>query len=264
MGGEWFPESYRQFLAGLLEVDLDRARPRTQILGSMGAAELGFNLCFETHETVRLRRLAAADERVREALFGPMDTIPMVGHYDPRRWFIELAPVEEPGSNGGTFVFTNIDMQAVMPLVRYQTGDCGNVLSHRNVSRILRALKYDAYIPTLNYPLLAVAGRTDHSVTVAGRGVRMELLRAVLYSDYALAALTTGQFTATLRRGRLHVRVQLQAAVESGRKASIQARLSTLFNRHVATLVHAVPYVDFHEGVAVDYERKFNHRSREA
>jgi len=160
--------------------------------------------------------------------------------------------------------FANIDMQAVMPLVRYQTGDCGNVLSHRNVSRILRALKYDAYIPTLNYPLLAVAGRTDHSVTVAGRGVRMELLRAVLYSDYALAALTTGQFTATLRRGRLHVRVQLQAAVESGRKASIQARLSTLFNRHVATLVHAVPYVDFHEGVAVDYERKFNHRSREA
>jgi phenylacetate-CoA ligase len=230
----------------------------------MGAAELGFNLCFETHETVRLRRLAAADERVRRALFGSIDTIPMIGHYDPRRWFIEVAPLQELEFNAGALVFTNVDMQAAMPLVRYQTGDCGNVFSHGHVSRILRALKRDAYIPTSTYPLLAVAGRTDQSVSVAGKAVRMEFLRAVLYSNPAVAALTTGQFTATLRRGRLHLRVQLQAAVESGRTMSIRARLSTLFNRHVPALVHAVPYFDFHEALAVDYERKFNHRGREA
>ena len=70
MGGEWFPESYRQYLASLVEVDLDRPHPRARIMSSMGAAELGFNLCFETHDTVRLRRLAESDERVREALFG--------------------------------------------------------------------------------------------------------------------------------------------------------------------------------------------------
>ena len=263
MGGEWFPESYRQYLAGLLDVDLDRPRPRTHIIGSMGAAELGFNLCFETHETVRLRRLAASDERVRQALFGSIDTIPMIGHYDPGRWFIELMPVPQLGSHGGAFVFTSVDMEAAMPLVRYQTGDWGYVFSHRHVSRILRALKHEAYIPTSTNPMLAVAGRTDQSMTVDGKTVRLESLRAVLYSNRTAAALTTGQFTATVRRGRLRLRVQLQSAVEPGRTASIQARLSALFNRHVPALVDAVPYFDFHEALGVDYERKFNHRVRE-
>ncbi len=95
MGGEWFPESYRQYLASLVEVDLDRPHPRTCIMSSMGAAELGFNVCFETHDTVRLRRLADSDERVRQALFGSIDTVAMIGHYDPRRWFIEVTPTQE-------------------------------------------------------------------------------------------------------------------------------------------------------------------------
>jgi phenylacetate-CoA ligase len=258
MGGEWFPESYRQYLGELLGVDLDRPRPRTQLLGSMGAAELGFNLCFETHETVRLRRLAAVDERVRAALFGgTIDTVPMIGHYDPRRWFIEV-------TDGGALVFTSLDMQAAMPLVRYQTGDRGHLFSRDHVVRVLRTLKYDAYVPSSPYPLVAVAGRTNHSVAVAGQSVAMELLRAVLYSDRTVAALTTGQFTATSRRGRLHLRVQLQAAVALRRTASIEARLSVLFNRRVSAVVHAVPYFDFHEAVGVDYERKFNHRVCEA
>jgi len=264
MGGEWFPESYRQYLATLLQVDLYRRHPRTRILGSMGAAELGFNLCFETHDTVRLRQLAASDERLRQALFGPVDTVPMIGHYDPRRWFIELTPTHEVGPGGGAFVFTNVDADAAMPLVRYQTGDCGYILPFSHVSRILRSLKYDAYVPSLTYPLLAVAGRTDQSVTVVGKTIRMEFLRAVLYSDPMLALLTTGQFQAMARGGRLHLRIQLQAATEPGRRAAVQAQFSSLFNRHVPAVVRAVPYFDFRDALSVDYERKFNHRVREA
>ena len=264
MGGEWFPESYRQYLATLLHVDLSRRHPRTRILGSMGAAELGFNLCFETHDTVRLRQLAASDERLRRALFGPVDTVPMIGHYDPRRWFIELTATHEVGSGGGAFVFTSVDLDAAMPLVRYQTGDCGYILPFSHVSRILRSLKYDGYVPSLTYPLLAVAGRTDQSVAVAGKTIRMEFLRAVLYSDPMLASLTTGQFHATARVGRLHLRIQLQAATEPGRIATIQAQFSGLFNRHVPAVVRVVPYFDFRDALSVDYERKFNHRVREA
>lgn len=264
MGGEWFPESYRQYLAALLDVDLDRPHPRTCILGSMGAAELGFNLCFETHDTVRLRRLAASDERLREALFGSVDTIPMIGHYDPQRWFIEVTPTRELGSGGGAFAFTSVDLDAAMPLVRYQTGDCGYVLPYDRVRRILRGLKYDAYVPALKYPLLAVAGRTDQSVTVAGRIIRMEFLRTQLYSDRTLASMTTGQFHMTARGGRLHLRIQLQAAAEPARRAAIQAQLSALFNRHVPAVVRAVPYFDFRDALSVDYERKFRHRVLEA
>jgi phenylacetate-CoA ligase len=264
MGGEWFPESYRQYLASLLQVDLDRRDPSTRILGSMGAAELGFNLCFETHDTVRLRRLAASDERVREALFGDIDTVPMIGHYDPRRWFIELMPTQELGPGGGAFAFTTVDLDAAMPLVRYQTGDCGYILPYQRVSRILRMLKHDAYIPALTNPLLAVAGRTDQSVTVAGKTIRMEFLRAVLYSGRRLASVTTGQFNVMARRGRLHLRIQLQAGTKPGRRAAIQAQLSAVFNQHFPAVVRAIPYFDFHDALSVDYERKFRHRVREA
>jgi phenylacetate-CoA ligase len=261
MGGEWFPESYRRYLASLLHVDLDQRHPPIHILSTMGAAELGFNLCFETHDTVRLRQLASSDARLRQALFGPVDTVPMIGHYDPRRWFIELTPTSELGTGGGAFVFTSVDLDAAMPLVRYRTGDCGYILPYSRVSRILRALNYDAYVPALTYPLLAVAGRTDQSVTVRGKTIRMEFLRAVLYSDHRLASATTGQFHATARGGRLHVRIQLQAATEPGRRATIQARFSALFNRHVPAVVRAVPYFDFREGLSVDYERKFHHKA---
>lgn len=264
MGGEWFPESYRQYLGTLLGVKPGRRRLPVRILGSMGVAELEMNMCFETHDTVRLRQLAASDERLREALFGPVDTVPMIGHYDPRRWFIELIPTQELGSSGGAFLFTSVVRDAAVPLIRYRTGDCGYLLPHGHVRRILRMLKYDAYIPSLTHPLMAVAGRTGQSVTAAGRTIRMEFLRAVLYSDHTLAAMTTGQFHATSRGGRLHLRIQLQAAIEPGRRATIQEQFSSLFNRQVPAVVRAIPYFDFHEALSVDYERKFHHMPRGA
>jgi phenylacetate-CoA ligase len=263
MGGEWFPESYRRYLASLLDVDLDQRRPPIRILSSMGAAELGFNLCFETHDTVRLRQLASADERVREALFGAIDTVPMIGHYDPRRWFIELTPTPELGQGGGAFVFTSLAQDAAMPLIRYRTGDCGYVLPHSRVGRILRALNYGEYVPRLRNPLLAVAGRTDQAVTVRGRAIRMEFLRAVLYSDAKLASATTGQFRVAERGGKLHVRIQLQADITPARKATIQSRFSALFNRQFPAVVRVVPYFDFREGLSVDYEQKFRHQGPE-
>ena len=260
MGGEWFPESYRQYLASLVEVDLDRRHPRTRIMSSMGAAEVGFNVCFETHDTVRLRRLADSDERVRQALFGSIDTVPMIGHYDPLRWFIEVTPTQELRSGGGAFAFTSLDLEAAMPLVRYQTGDCGYILPYERVRQILRALKYDAYIPALKYPLLAVAGRTDHTLTAADKSVRVEFLRSLVYSQGKLASTTTGQFHVKARGGRLHLRIQLQATVEPRQRATIQAQWSSLFNRHFPSVVRAVPYYDFRGALSVDYERKFQHK----
>jgi len=260
MGGEWFPESYRQYLASLLEVDLSQPDPRMWIMSSMGAAELGFNLCFETHDTVRLRRLAESDERVRQALFGSIDTVPMIGHYDPRRWFIEVTPTQGLGSGGGAFAFTSLDLDVAMPLVRYQTGDCGYILPYERVRQILRSLRYDAYVPAVRYPLLAVAGRTDHALTAAGKSVRMEFLRSLVYSQRRLASTTTGQFHVKARGGRLHLRIQLQATVEPRQRATIQAQWSSLFNRHFPAVVRAVPYFDFRDALSVDYERKFQHK----
>jgi phenylacetate-CoA ligase len=261
-GGEWFPESYRRYLAHLLQVDLYDRHPPLYILASMGAAELGFNLCHESHDLVRLRQLTESDGRLRQALFGGVDTVPMIGHYDPRRWYIEVTPRPGLVGSAGALAFTNLDLQAAMPLIRYQTGDQGYLFSHAHLSQLLRHFNYDRYIPSLTGPLMAVAGRTDQSLTAAGKSVRMELLRSELYADLSVAAETTGQFQATTAGDKLRVQVQLRSRIDPDRIVAVQQRLSTLINTHVATDVEMVPYFEFRHGMGVDYERKFSHLVR--
>ncbi len=263
IGGEWFPETYRTYLGHLLQVDLEDRRPRSCILSSMGAAELGFSLCFETHDTVRLRRLAMSDPRLCEALFGPVDTVPLIGHYDPRRWFIELAKDNEVGRDGGLFVFTNVDAASAMPLIRYQTGDSGFLLSHSRVSEVLKEFGYTAWLPALKMPLIAVAGRTGQSVKAGAHSVRVEHLRALLYADHRLAAQTTGQFQVEENGRCLKVHIQLKPHVEGRAVDAARTRFSSVINEHVAADVSAVPYFDFRHGMAIDYERKFQHVTRE-
>jgi phenylacetate-CoA ligase len=262
MGGEWFPESYRRYLAHLLQVDLYERHPPLYILSSMGAAELGFNLCYESHDTVRLRQLAESDARLRQALFGCVDTVPLIGHYDPRHWYIELTPRAGLGGSAGALAFTNLDLRTAMPLIRYETGDYGYLFSHAHVSDVLRQFKYDAYVPRATRPLIAVAGRTDQSLMAAGKSVRMEFLRSALYSDHAVASETTGQFQATAAGNKLSMQIQMRPQVDTDRIAAVQKRFSAMINTHVATDVHMVPYFEFRHGMAVDYERKFSHLVR--
>jgi hypothetical protein len=96
----------------------------------------------------------------------------------------------------------------------------------------------------------------------AGKAVRMEFLRSVLYSDHAVASQTTGQFRASTDGNRLSVHVQMSSQVDTDRIAEVQRRFSALTNTHVATDVHMVPYFAFQHGMGVDYERKFTHLVR--
>jgi len=262
IGGEWFPESYRRYLAHLLQVDLYDRHPPLYILSSMGAAELGFNLCHESHDTVRLRQLTESDARLRQALFGRVDTVPMIGHYDPSRWYIELTPRPGLAGSAGALAFTNLDLRAAMPLIRYETGDYGYLFSHAHLSRVLRDFNYETYVPGVTKPLLAVAGRTDQSLTAAGKPVRMEFIRSVLYSDRTVASRTTGQFQVTTAGDKLRIQVQMRSQVDTDRIAAVQQRFSRMINKHVATDVHMLPYFEFRHAMGVDYERKFSHLVR--
>lgn len=262
IGGEWFPESYRQYLASLLRIDLYDRRPPLLILSSMGAAELGFHLCHESQDTVRLRQLTESDPKLREALFGSVDTAPMIGHYNPSRWYVELMPSAGIDGTAGALVFTTLDRRAVMPLVRYQTGDCGHLLSHGHVAEVLRDFNYAAYVPRLTQPLMAVAGRTGQSLTTGGKSIRTEFIRSVLYSDYVVAAQTTGQFQVTTTGARFMIQVQLRSGVPAQRAATVQRRFTQLINRHVPADIHLLPYFEFRHGMGVDYEKKFDHLVR--
>ena len=264
IGGEWFPESYRRYLADLLHVDLSERNPPTYILASMGAAELGFNLCYETHDTVRLRQLAASDQRLCQALFGAVDTVPIIGHYDPRRWFIELTPTSGLSGGAGAFAFTNVDLRSAMPLIRYQTGDCGLPLVPRppqaessatSTTRICRPS--GSRSRSWRWPVERMS-----RLRQAGKRVRMEFLRSVLYSDRTLASQTTGQFQAraagdkwTFRFKCMHKPLRI-ASRRSGEP------LFRAVNQHIPADVRVLPYFEFRHGMGVDYERKFSHLVR--
>jgi hypothetical protein len=109
---------------------------------------------------------------------------------------------------------------------------------------------------------MAVAGRIGQSLAAGGNSVRTEFIRAVLYSDFTVAARTTGQFLVTTAGGKFSIQVQLGSQVPANRVAIVHRRLTTLINRHVPADVHMIPFLEFQHGMGVDYEQKFNHLVR--
>ena len=110
---------------------------------------------------------------------------------------------------------------------------------------------------------MAVAGRTNESITVEGTTVRMEYLRSVLYADRTLASQITGQFVAMQSGRTLDIHIQMQAHTRADRIADAQRRFSALISQRApGAAVRAVPYADFRYGMGVDYERKHQHLIR--
>jgi len=247
-GEDWLPQTLRAYIHTRTGIADDSTRV---LIGTMGLTELGLNLFFETRETIRLRRFAGADPGLRNALCpGASAAVPSIFHYDPTRLFVESTPHPE----GRELVLTCLSGPRRVPMIRYATGDLGDVRSPQQVSAALGARGLGHLQPTLPLPLAWVAGRASGIATATGR-LRAEDLRHGIYSDPAVAHAVTGHFTIRADRAAVQLRrgVMASAALRQATQRALFSAVDTLLPTQLYS------YDDYPFAKDLDYQSKFHH-----
>lgn len=251
VGEDLLAENARHYFQHLLEIDPDD--PQTGFVGtSMGVAEVGMNLFYETAPLVSLRRRLHENSDLRNALLGPsFSFVPLLFVYDPQRLFVESDPA-------GRLLITTLDPSRRIPLIRYATGDMG---------RLIRDLpSCSRWAAELGMPPAALAQASV--LLMQGRGecalageerIYPEQVKEGLYHDPALAGQTTANFRLRSGQERATLRIQLSPGVAPS------AALTESFAQAVALYVPAPltvrcePFESFGSGMALDYERKLDY-----
>jgi phenylacetate-CoA ligase len=254
IGEETFGEHFRNYLAEHFHLDNDD--PSTGMIGSsMGVAELGLNLFYETPQTIRLRRAAQANPVFFEALFGMVPTktpLPMLFVYNPLRTYVETVGVDAAGY--GDLTISMSDPEAALPLLRYQTGDVAKILSSQEINRAceLAGLPAPGKMPL---PIIAMQGRAKDCLpdsTHAGQ------YKDALYVHSDIATKLTGAFRLEFVEGKILIHVQLRRGFEEDE--NLRSRLAAEFPGNVSSgQVKVWNYLQFPFGMTLDYERKFNY-----
>ncbi|MFN8121808.1 MAG: hypothetical protein U0237_05205 [Thermoleophilia bacterium] len=215
-GGEPVAESWRSYVCGLLGLE------RHRVMISMGAAELGLHLLHEVPELAAARAAAAADSDGASAgTWGDLCDrayAPALLTFDPARLHVET-PV---GPGGPRLVITVLE-DVPLPLVRYDLGDAALLLDDDAVS----VLEDRCGVP-LPRPVVALAGRAASVATAAGRTVRPEAVRELLFADAALAGGLTGRFRLRAADGGTVLECHLEARDPGAPDAAAEAALGTL------------------------------------
>ena len=253
-GEDWFSESFRSYLAHLIDVDLDN--PRGRFVGAtLGIAELDLNLFHESLYTINIRRKFQVDAKLRKALFGENCKVPpILFHYYPHRVFLEALP---ENSASKELVFSMLSPSMLIPLVRYNSKDTGWIFSYNQMSRILKEHGYEMLIPDLKLPLVAVGGRKDRFLDVGGNRVYPEEIKQGLYEDFEVASLTTGYFKLNAQQKNIEVQLKKGISITEDLKNKFKKALLKYVSADLPVILYH--YRDFPYAMELDYERKFNH-----
>jgi phenylacetate-CoA ligase len=259
LGEETFGENQRAYIEARLG---HRDADEPPFVGSsMGIAELGLNLFFETRETVALRRLVARDSHVRDALLagqadGPQ-SLPMIFAYNPLRTFVELKLDDEAAfGQPGELVISLIEGTVALPLLRYETGDVAALLDTNAACRCLREAGHEGVSTPL--PLIAIYGRTKELLP---NGRTVVEYKDALYADAALARQLSGAFRLEWNALDPVMHVQLAEDRTLGAEEAAERLAPQLPGGPGSMTVKAWPYGSFPFGMHLDYERKFRYFS---
>lgn len=257
LGEETFGESFRSYVARRLGQD-PFGWSRGFVVSSMGLAELGLNLFYETRETVPLRQLAqSSPEALRQGLGDwPGRVPPLLFVYDPRRVFVEVL---DPDAHGfGDLVVSTLDPTQPLPLLRYRTGDRARCLDPEALAESLAGARRETGLVDLRlprFPMVAVAGRLGDQLA-EGRTVLD--LQDALYAEDWVADRVTGAFRVRVEGARCRVDVQLRSGCER-EAAAVSLRLRDLLGVAEAEgdALRVWPAEAFPWRPTLDYERKF-------
>ncbi len=198
VGGEWIPESYGNYLETFVGPQ--------RVLSIMGMAELGLNYFYETDETLMFRHLLSRDRDMLSRLFGDIDFCPMTFAYDENEVYVES--VIETDSDLGSIVLTTVDPDRTLPLIRYKSGDTGEILSGEQINSILKDFGHIPLISSPDTKFLALFGRGKNILNIYP-----EQIKEFIFNNWEIAATTTGNFRLCKGRDTVNLAVQLKQGI---------------------------------------------------
>ncbi len=234
IGGEWFSESFREYIASIVG--------ENKHFATFGISELGLSLFQETAECIRIRKAAQKDKKLRNALFGQVDAAPFIFNYLPSRIFLESLPENNMDSE---LVFTILGSSKI-PLIRYNSHDCGMIITNERMKELLQRHGYHELMPEFKLPFVAVGNRRSESTSAR---ISANDIKQAIYRDHEVAEAITGNFVIQGKK----VKFQLK----KGKKKTILRKIEKAIQRKLKAEVYL--YHDFPYNTGVDYERKFQH-----
>lgn len=259
IGEEGFPENFRSYLFCLLgyaKNDEDKL-----IVGSsMGISELGLTVFQENKNTIPLRRFIDQNEIFREELFGHQCQIcPMLFVYYPMMIYLEEQ--EENYQNSGfgkNLIFTKLDNKSTIPLIRYLSGDRGQIVLHSQISTMLEKHGRKDLIPQYRLPLVAVFERGNTVETSDGNAISTEAIKAGIYTDHNLASKFTGYFKINYsNNGVVLIEIQLKEEVAHSDELLKGFQKAVRLYHSGDIEIKLYPFEKF--PYSLDYERKFRY-----
>lgn len=224
-GFDW--RRYRMFgvVGGEGMSELLRARLEERFIAvysAYGASDLDIGVAGEFPLSVTIRKHAAENPRLAEALFGDARRLPMLFQYNPFSYYVE-------SNDEGELVVTVNRLSMLSPRIRYNIHDEGGALSYRHVLDVCRDFGFDpvaeAYgrskVRAFKLPFLFVRGRSDSTLSYMGANIYPEDVEQALFRDFTGGAAVTGFAMELVEDGDAQVRPCVH--VETGAVDSLDA-----------------------------------------
>lgn len=246
-GGEWLPESLRKYVHKL--IGKCGERPEEGFWSAIfGVTELGYPLFFETSQMVVMRSRMAEDScSLGLKYIDKMGrcSVPFLFEYFKSQLFLE----QINGLDGiPELVFTLPDPGRIIPMIRYKTGDTGELINVIN-----------QYASASSFGQVLFWGRSNNWLVTGTEKVMINDIRELLFADDRLATNITGYFTLEQQRKKVLLSIQLKRKGRRtvGMKNLLQDRLNYFYPSGIEVSLNG--YYHFKQQMGLDMERKFNH-----
>jgi phenylacetate-CoA ligase len=252
-GQDWLPETLRTYMARLLDIDPETDEHRG-IFATMGMTELGLNVFHESKYTVRLRRTLLKDSNLRRRLISSdMKACPTIFHYYPFRTYIESTLADYRHE----LLFSILDKKSLIPLMRYSTGDSGEIIRHSDLLKILDE-DYPQLIPDLKLPLGIMCGRLKNEFTIHHERIYLEDIKEGLYSNFEVASKITGLLSLRINAGNAELWIQLRN--ETQNTEELQKKIIYAVHSFLPIEINVIvfEYHKFPHALEINYERKLS------
>ena len=193
--GEGFSEGWRTAVAQSAG-GTNTAVDFLSYYGTADAAVLGF----ETPWSVFFRQAVASENGTVEQVFGQCRLPSLMQYFPTLRYF-------EVNKNELHFTAAN----GSIPLIRYNIGDNGGLLTHDQITSIAEKNNIDirsklakcGHTKLWQLPYVYVFGRTDHTVVLYGANIYPENIKTALETG-SLSSKCTGRFTMEVEEDHDH------------------------------------------------------------